>query len=186
MDHATKQAAEAAEAMAPTTREVTAGGKKYTVKRLVTRQIWPILKIGLPIIEGLVALAGPAVPSPATAGPPLADSGGDKAQPLGALDQLIGRELAAFMRLMANEGERITELVAIALDETTRKVGDFEPQETFLMAKAIVEVNRDFFTHRVAPLLGLDLGAITEAGALGGALGSAFQKLGAGQTPASS
>lgn len=179
MDNAQQQAAEAANAMAPATREIEAGGKKYTVRRLETRQIWPILRVGLPIIEGLVALAEPA-------GPPLASAPADKAQPLGALDKLIGGELASFMRLMAREGERVTEIAAIALDETVHKVGKFEPQETFLALKAIVEVNRDFFTHRVAPLLGLDLMATVEGGALGGALGSALSKLGAGQTPASS
>ena len=73
MSDTTKQNAEAVEALAPETRQVTAGGKTYTVRRLETRQVWPTLRAGLPIIEGLVALIGPTASSPA-AGSPLGSS----------------------------------------------------------------------------------------------------------------
>lgn len=194
MNDATKQAAEAAAALAPAaTREITGNGKKYLVRRLVTRQIWPILRAGLPIIEGLVGLVGPLPPA-AEPGPPLAAvsaaSGPAAGQPSDVpakpLDALLGGQIASFLRLMAEHGDRITEVVAIALDETTRKVGEFEPQEIYLALQAIIRTNTDFFTDRVAPLLGLDPSLVSALAAQDGAVGSALRTLGAGETPASS
>lgn len=197
MSNPNQQAAEAASALAPAaTREITGNGKKYVVKRLVTRQIWPILRAGLPIIEGLVGLVGPLKPG-AEPGPPLADVSAASepatgqpsdvpAAPTNPMDALLGAEIAKFLRLMAEHGEKITEVVAIALDETTRKVGEFEPQEIYLALKAIVGTNTDFFTDRVAPMLGLDPGILSNLAGAEGAVGSALRNLGAGETPASS
>ena len=194
MSNPNQQAAEAASALAPAaTREITGNGKKYTVKRLVTRQIWPILRAGLPIIEGLVGLVGPLPPA-AEPGPPLADvsaasePAADQPSdvPVKPLDALLGGQIAGFLRLMAEHGDRITEVVAIALDETTRKVGEFEPQEIYLALQAIIRTNTDFFTDRVAPLLGLDPSLVSALAAQDGAVGSALRTLGAGETPASS
>ena len=184
------QNAEAVEALAPETRRVEAGGKVYEVKRLETRQIWPTLRAGLPIIEGLVALTGSPASSPA-ADSPLGSSSRSAGQPpdapQGALANLLGPEIAHFLQLMAEHGERITEIVAIGLDETIATVGRFEPQETYLALKALIEVNRDFFTSRVAPMLGLEPGQPLQsvlAGAVGQALRSATT--GDGETPSSS
>lgn len=184
------QNAEAVEALAPETRRVEAGGKVYEVKRLETRQVWPTLRAGLPIIEGLVALVGSPASSPA-ADSPLGSSSRPAGQPPdakpSALANLVGAEIATFLEIMAEHGERITEIVAIGLDETVGKVGKFEPQETYLVLKALIEVNRDFFTSRVAPLLGLQQGQPIQS-ALAGAVGQALKSatIGAGETPSSS
>lgn len=181
--NAQQQNSEAVEVMAPETREVTAGGKVYQVRRLETRQIWPILRCGLPIVEGLAVLAKPATDSPL---------GGDR-KPGGqapgvtaasALDSVLGLEAATFLRVFAEHGERVTEIIATALDEKISTVGRFEPQETFEVAKAIVQVNADFFSTRVAPLLGIKVepGESGLASAIGVALGTS----GAGETPSSS
>lgn len=187
MSDTTKQNAEAVEALAPETRQVTAGGKNYTVRRLETRQVWPTLRAGLPIIEGLVALIGPTASSPA-AGSPLGSSSRSAGQPPdakpSALANLVGAEVASFLEIMAEHGERITEIVAIGLDEKVSTVGKFEPQETYLVLKALIEVNRDFFSHRVAPLLGLQAGQPVRS-ALAGAVGEAVRTIGAGPTPSS-
>ncbi len=180
--------AEAADALAPEPRQVEAGGKVYEVKRLETRQVWPTLRAGLPIIEGLVALAGSPASSPA-ADSPLGSSSRPAGQPLdakpSALANFLGAEIASFLEIMAEHGERITEIVAIGLDEKVSTVGKFEPQETYLVLKALIEVNRDFFTNRVAPLLGLQAGQPVQS-ALAGAVGQAVRSIGAGQTPSSS
>lgn len=182
MTDATQQHAEAVEAFAPETRQIAAGGKSYEVKRLETRQIWPTLRAGLPIIEGLATLVG-------TAGSPL---GGDATRPGqspdakqgGALASFVGPEVARFLEIMAEHGERITEIIAIALDEKISTVGHFEPQETYLALKAIIEVNRDFFTTRVAPLLGLNQGEPGRS-ALAEAVQKVMQTPGGGETPSS-
>ena len=182
------QNAEAADALAPETRLVEAGGKTYEVKRLETRQVWPTLRAGLPIIEGLFALFGSPASSPA-ADSPLGSSSRTAGQPPDAqtntLSTILGPEIAAFLRLMAEHGERITEIVAIGLDVPVSTVGKFEPQETYLVLKALIEVNRDFFTNRVAPLLGLQPGLPVQS-ALAGAVGDAVRSIGAGPTPSSS
>lgn len=181
------QNAEAVDALAPETRQVEAGGKVYEVKRLETRQVWPTLRAGLPIIEGLVALTGSPASSPA-ADSPLGSSSRPAGQPPdakpSALQSFLGAEIAAFLEIMAEHGERITEIVAIGLDVPVSTVGKFEPQETYLVLKALIEVNRDFFTSRVAPLLGLQAGQPVQ-NALAGAVGQAVRSIGAGQTPSS-
>lgn len=183
-----EQNAEAVEALAPETRQVEAGGKVYEIRRLETRQIWPTLRAGLPILEGLVALTGSQASSPAADSPP------GQQQPAGGqppeasnLAKLLGPEIASFLEIMAQHGERITEIVAIGLDEKVSTVGKFEPQETYLVLKALIEVNRDFFSHRVAPLLGLKAGHPIQ-GALAGAVGQASRSAttGDGATPSSS
>lgn len=188
MHDSTQQNAEAVEALAPETRQITAGGKTYEVKRLETRQVWPTLRAGLPIIEGLVALVGQKASSPA-ADSPLGSSSQPAGQPpdvpLTALERLVGPEIAQFLGIMAEHGERITEIVAIGLDEKVSTVGKFEPQETYLALKALIEVNRDFFTNRVVPLLGLQPGQPVR-GALAGAVGEAMRTFGDGPTPSSS
>jgi hypothetical protein len=182
-----KQNAEAVEALAPETRQVEAGGKVYEIRRLETRQVWPTLRAGLPILEGLVALTGSPASSPAADSPP------GQQQPAGGqppeasnLAKLLGPEIASFLELMAQHGERITEIVAIGLDEKVSTVGKFEPQETYLVLKALIEVNRDFFSHRVAPLLGLKAGQPIQS-ALAGAVGQALRSAttGDGATPSS-
>jgi hypothetical protein len=186
--NSTAQHAEAIDAFAPQTRQITAGGKTHEVKRLETRQIWPILRCGLPFIEGLATFAAPAS-SPAVEPPPgSSPQAGQPLDPLpitSALDRLVGPEIGFFLRLMAEHGERINEMVATALDIKVSEVGRFEPQETYLAAKAIVEVNRDFFSHRVLPMLGVDPGRVAP-GALVSAMGRALGSNGVGPTPSSS
>lgn len=178
-----KQSNEAIDAMAPETREIEAGGKRYTVRRLETRQIWPTLRAGLPIIEGLVALADPGAAAPSGGGNRKAD--GQPPGELSPIARLVGPEIAQFLEIMAEHGEKVTEIVAIGLDEKTSTIGKFEPQETLLAIKALIEVNRDFFTTRVAPILAAQ-GLLPEKTAIAGAVGDAMRIIGAGATPSSS
>lgn len=151
---------EAVAAMAPLTQKITAtvDGQQLTfeVKRLETRQIWPILRLGLPLIEGLnhmLGLARKPVDSPLGGKP-----GGDQA--LDPLAEVAGSELAGLIRLMAEKGESISEIVAVALDAKLTTVLKFEPQDTFIALRSIYEVNKDFFQNHMAPQLGLDPGKL--------------------------
>jgi hypothetical protein len=176
LDPITSDNAEAASVLAPATRPITGNGKHYEVRRLETRQIWPILRAGLPILEGLSRMVAPAS-SPAVDSPQ-SDGGrppGPALDSTPGITKLVGSDAAAFLRTMAEHGDRVTEILAIALDTTIKEVGRFEPQETYLALKAVIEVNRDFFTHRVAPMLGLDTAGMGEsalAGAVSRALGA--------------
>lgn len=188
---AESQNTEAVEVLAPESRQVEAGGKKYEAKRLETRQIWPTLRAGLPIFGALVALVGPTGSSPAADSPLGSSSQPDGPRPDSqpdALATLLGGEIAMMLNVLAEHGERITEIVAIGYDVPVSTVGKWEPQETYLALKALISVNKDFFTHRVAPLLGLKEGQPV-ANALAGAVGQAvkgMQDIGAGATPSSS
>ena len=186
--NANEQNAEAVAAFAPETRSFTGAGKEYTVRRLETRQIWPILRCGLPILEGLAGLVGKASSPAETSQGSSASASQPPVTPPSStpnLDALLGSELGLFTRIMAEHGERVTDIIACALDEKHSQVGRFEPQEMWLACKAIVEVNRDFFTRRVAPMLGLEPGGLTRS-ALAGAVSQALGSSGAGAIPSSS
>lgn len=176
--------AEAVSALAPLTRQVTLAGKEYTVRRLETRQVWPILRGILPIIDGLAAL----VPkdSSVAGGPSLGAGPGAASQAAGVqlqgLAGLFGGEIATFMKTMADHGERVTEMIACALDCKVSEVGKAEIQETYFAARAIVEVNRDFFTQRVLPLLG---DSTLGESALAVGIRQSLVNIGAGETPSS-
>ena len=179
--------AEAITALAPLTRPITAGGKEYTAKPLETRQIFPILRSILPIIDGLAAM----VPkdSSVAGGPTLGAGPGATAQAadvsLPGLTNVLGSDFTSAIRTMAAHGERIVEMVACALDLKVSEVGKWPPLDTFTAARRIVEVNTDFFTREVLPLLGETGLGDTQ---LGGAIKDAWQQasLGAGATPSSS
>lgn len=189
---AQRQNEEAADVFAPATRQVKVGSIIYEAKRLETRQVWPTLRAALPIFGALVALVGPAGSSPAADSPLGSSNQPDGQRPdspvePSAIAKLLGPEVALMLEVMAEHGERITEIVAIGYDVKVSTVGAWEPQDTYLALKALIEVNKDFFTSRVAPLLGLKEGQPV-SNALAGAVGQAvrgMQEVGAGQTPSS-
>lgn len=177
--------AEAITALAPLTRKVTAGGKEYTVVPLETRQLFPILRSILPIIDGLAAL----IPKDSSvAGEPTLGAGpGTKPQAAGELSglkSLLGSELVIGIRTMAEHGERINEMIACAMDQKVSTVGQWKPQETFAALRAVLEVNRDFFMQEVLPLLGI---SGWEQSDVVVAVKEAWKsaKLGVGETPSS-
>ena len=161
---------EAVEAFAPQTREVTLAGKTYKVTPLDVERIWPILRHGMPIIESLAALAKQ---ESTPAGSPVAGSAGGQ-----ALDQILGGDIATFLRLMADHGDAVMEIAAIALNAKRADIGKAMPDEAYTAVKAIVEVNRGFFETRLLPLLGQQPFLAGSANAIGAAL----QSNGAGET----
>lgn len=175
-------AAEAAEALAPEPRTFTAGGKQYSVTPMRSKQLWPVLRAGLPIFDGLVRLAG-LKPAEA-AGSPLGGSNTPAGQPAGAssMQTLLGPEISFVLELLAEHGERLEAIVAVAIGETVGKVGDFEPQELYTAVRVVTEVNRDFFTTKVLPMLG----AAQTVPAVAAVLRGAEKRIsGAGPTPSS-
>lgn len=177
---------EATEHLAPSTKPlaITINGNTvhYTVRPLQTRQIWPILRLGLPLIGSLGGILGVA---PAPAESPLVGKPG-LAQAPAIIEQVVGPEISGLLMAMAEHGEKITEILAIALDEKLTIVSSFMPHDTFLALRAVYEVNRDFFQTHMAPQLGLNLGAMEES-ALGQAIKSHLHGTpGDGETQSSS
>lgn len=146
---------EVAEVMDPVSRElnVTVDGqpRHYKVVPMQTRQIWPVLRLGLPFIGGLNSLFGGAK---AQAGSPLGGTPG-VVQASDPLAQVIGDDFAGMLRILAENGESINEMVAIALDEKLTVVGKFQPHDAIAAIKAIYSVNKDFFRIHVLPMLNL-------------------------------
>ena len=153
MNQQEQQHHEAVEVMDPISRElnVTVDGqpRKYKVVPMETRQIWPVLRLGLPFIGGLNSLFGNAK---ASAGSPLGGTPG-VVQVTDPLAQVIGDDFAGMLRILAENGEAINEMVAIALDEKLAVVGKFQPHDAINAIKAIYTVNKDFFRIHVAPML---------------------------------
>ena len=56
-------------------------------------------------------------------------------------------------RLLEAHGEQLIEAVAIAVKRTTEFVSNLDPVEFLTLASKVVEVNADFFAHRLAPVL---------------------------------
>lgn len=169
---------EAMEHLAPSTKPlaITINGNTvhYTVKPLQTRQIWPILRLGIPLLGSLGGILGMAPApraevlegmlgvTPAPAGSPLVGKPGP-AQAPAIIEQIVGPEISSLVMALAEHGEKITEILAIALDEKLTTVSSFMPQDTFLALRAVYEVNKDFFQTHMAPQLGLNVTAMEES-----------------------
>ncbi len=73
--------------------------------------------------------------------------------------------------LLADHGEALYQAAAICIGKPAEWVAGGGLDEFVVLAKAVIEVNRDFFLRRLGPLLGSRVGALSS---------------GVGQTPSSS
>ncbi|WP_139381424.1 hypothetical protein [Pseudoxanthomonas indica] len=62
--------------------------------------------------------------------------------------------LDGILGLIADHGEALWEAVALAIGRDPLWVSGSDAAEFMDLAMAVLEVNRDFFTRRIAPLLG--------------------------------
>lgn len=169
-------------AFKPMTMTVEAGGKEYVIKPLVTRQIFLVLRNVEPIIDGLMQLVGTV--SPQAVGSPLGGSADEADQPVNTLadDNRAMDDVRAYVKLIAEHGERIIELVAVALDIKISTAGNFQADETYNIVKAVIAVNKDFFMQRLAPIIGIGTSQ-PERNALANAVNQAIsRKDGDGET----
>jgi hypothetical protein len=112
----------------PPAVEVRFLGEQVTVRPLQIRQIPPFTR--------LVRMAAPALMRLYAA--------------RGAKD---GSYESAFLDLIADHGETIIAVCAVAVDRDAAWVDTGNVDELLALVIAIVEVNQDFFAKRVAPML---------------------------------
>jgi hypothetical protein len=105
-------------------------GERIEVKPLTIGQLPKLVRTARPVVNAVLALQ--SLPE---------DSDGD-----GFVDLLVG--------LVADHGEAIYQAAAICIGKTPEWVAGGDLDEFVVLAKALVEVNRDFFVQRLGPLLG--------------------------------
>lgn len=57
------------------------------------------------------------------------------------------------LKLVSDHGEEISEIIRIACGKTSEWLGELELTDVLLLAAAVLEVNRDFFSQRLAPMI---------------------------------
>lgn len=117
---------------------VLTGGRTVTVKPITVGQLPRFVKAIRPAFGALVALA-PASSSPG-------DEGGQGA---GNTDM----DPVAMLDLYAEHGQAINEAITICTGMTPDQVDAMDLEEALRVIQALWEVNRDFFTTRVLPML---------------------------------
>lgn len=132
------------EIIAPTGQDVTlAGGQIITVKPITVGQLPRFVKAIRPAFGALVALA-PASSSPEAAG----------GQGAGDTPDAPGLDAAELLDLYAEHGPAINEAITICTGMKAEAVDGLQLDEAFSLLQALWTVNRDFFVHRVLPMLG--------------------------------
>jgi len=127
--------------IAPLGQDVTlASGTTLTVKPITVGQLPRFMKAIRPAFGALVALA-PAASSPGDAGDQGAEPDSFQLDPVEMLDLYI------------EYGPALNEAVCICTGQKLADVEALDLEEAFTLLKTVWEVNRDFFVHRVLPLL---------------------------------
>lgn len=57
------------------------------------------------------------------------------------------------LKLVSDHGEEISEIIRIACNKPAEWLGELELTDVLLLAAAVLEVNRDFFSQRLAPMI---------------------------------
>lgn len=132
------------EIIAPTGQDVTlAGGQIITVKPITVGQLPRFVKAIRPAFGALVALA-PATSSPEAAG----------GQGAGDTTDTTELDPVELLDLYAEHGPAINEAITICTGMKAEAVDSLQLDEAFSLLQALWTVNRDFFVHRVLPMLG--------------------------------
>jgi hypothetical protein len=140
------------EVLAPSGASVKYRGEDIAVSPIKIGAIPAIVRSARPVIDALF------------------DNGGVPAS--GSTD-----ELSLLLTLIGDHGDGVFAAVALCIGRDEAWVREGDTAEFYELAKTILQVNRDFFIRRLAPLLG---GRAAELAKL------MQQASGAGQTPASS
>lgn len=129
---------DALDVLEPASRPVSYRGEQLDVGPLTIGAIPKIVRAARPVIDGVLALE--AMPGDATG------------------DAIAG----LLMQLVEEHGERVYEVVALAVDRPIDWIAKGQLEEFLDLGIAVYEVNRDFFVRRLVPLLG-DLRAVVSA-----------------------
>lgn len=134
------------DAIAPVGQDVKlSDGTTITVKPIKLGQLPRFVKAIRPIFGALVAL------TPDTSSPGV--EGGQGAEPDADPAAVPDVDPAAIIELYADHGESIAEALAIVTGETRARLDALDLEEALALILALWEVNRDFFVHRLLPML---------------------------------
>jgi hypothetical protein len=133
---------DALDVLEPSGSSVTYRGELIDVKPLTIGQLPKLVRTARPVINAVLALQ--TLPD---------DADGD-----GFVDLLVG--------LVADHGEAIYQAAAICIGKTPEWVAGGDLDEFVVLAKALVEVNRDFFVQKLGPLLGSQGGSLLSGAGL--------------------
>ena len=120
-----------------------ADGTTITVEPITVGQLPRMVKVLRPAFGALVALA-PANSSPGA-------GGGQGADP--ADDGTLSVDAGELFELFAEHGEALLDALAIVSGEERTRLDKLKLDDALQLVRVLWEVNRDFFVHRLVPLL---------------------------------
>lgn len=133
--------------IAPAGQDVSlADGTTITVRPITVGQLPRFVKAVRPAFGALVALA-PADSSPGAGGGQGADPADAAAEEAGGLD------IEGMLDVYAEHGEVLTEALCIVTGEPRDRIEALGLDDALQLLRALWEVNRDFFVHRLVPML---------------------------------
>lgn len=127
---------DALEVLEPAGSSVTYRGERIEVRPLTIGQLPKLVRTARPVVNAVLALQ--SLPE---------DSDSD-----GFIDLLLN--------LIGDHGEAVYAAAAHCIDRPVDWVSKGALDEFVVLAKALVEVNRDFFVQKLAPLLGSQGGSL--------------------------
>jgi len=131
--------------IAPAGQDVSlADGTTITVRPITVGQLPRFVKAVRPAFGALVALA-PANSSPGAGG----DQGADPAD--APAEEPV--DIEGMLDVYAEHGEVLTEALCIVTGEPRARIEALGLDDALQLLRALWEVNRDFFVHRLVPML---------------------------------
>lgn len=124
----------------PASVEVTYRGARLQLRPITIGAVPRLVREARPVINALMDAAW------------LSGEGGE------------GAFLEGILSMVEEHADAACRAVAICIDREADWVQGGDVAEFFDLAVKVLEVNRDFFTHRIAPLLGGRLGTVLGAG----------------------
>jgi hypothetical protein len=126
---------DALDVLEPQAREVSYRGERLEIRPLTVGQLPRLVRTARPVLDALFAQqALPEMP---------------------AEGATVDRDtLELLLDLVGDHGDAVFEAAALAVGRDAEWVAGGDPAEFAELATAVIEVNRDFFVRKLAPLLG--------------------------------
>ena len=140
------------EVLAPASVQVTVRGELLDIQPLTVGHLPALVRLARPVIDALMALDADTLDALAAA---------DASQVLAGDNDA----LAMLMGLVGDHGEALIEATAWCIDRKPEWVRRADLVDFITLVQAVIGVNRDFFTQRLAPLLASRGGATRANGA---------------------
>lgn len=135
---------DALEVLAPASTSVTFGGRVVELTPLRAGQLPALIRTVRPVLDVLLGMGG--------------------------AEGEVNLELPVLLGLLGDHGDAVFTALHLTTGVPEQELRDAEIDQVLVLAQAAVAVNRDFFLHKLVPLLA----------------GMAKQPVGAGPTPSSS